>query len=385
MAQVVPDEPVELLIADNSHAHLDRVLVASNDGEAPGCGVDSPDECITSRRARTLVFGDSDEIDSCPMLRDRARGPCSAACVPVSILGRMVGVMHTTGPVGEPLDGDRVDALQTLANQAGNRLGMLRVMAETRTQASTDGLTGLVNRRNFVNELRSLRSEGTEFAFVMADLDHFKMVNDTHGHEIGDRALRVFSETVRQVLRTDDLACRYGGEEFAIALPRSGTADAINAVERMRDALQRVIERGGSHSCELRRRALVGCGGPRRPRAAGRPGARRSQARRAQPHVPRRSRATNRAHARRARVVAVPPASDGGCGAIATPCRNGCEYLPSPKAGGTACSDLVGRAGVRRSATDGSSGATAAPSCQAASNPVRVRASGRRCAIRRAG
>jgi diguanylate cyclase (GGDEF)-like protein len=62
------------------------------------------------------------------------------------------------------------------------------VMAETQLQASTDGLTGLTNRRSFENQLRSRRSSGESFAFVMADLDRFKLLNDTHGHEAGDRA-----------------------------------------------------------------------------------------------------------------------------------------------------------------------------------------------------
>ena len=150
----------------------------------------------------TQVFPDSEDLDACPMLRGRERGRCSGVCVPVSIMGRTVGVVHATGPVGEPLDDDAVAALQTLANQAGNRVGMLRVMAETQLQASTDGLTGLVNRRSLENRMRQLRAEGTDFAVVMADLDHFKMLNDTHGHEAGDRALRIFSETLRHELRS---------------------------------------------------------------------------------------------------------------------------------------------------------------------------------------
>ena len=68
-------------------------------------------------------------------------------------MGRTVGVVHATGPVGEPLDDDAVAALQTLAKQAGNRLGLLRIMAETQLQAATDGLTGLSNRRSLENRV----------------------------------------------------------------------------------------------------------------------------------------------------------------------------------------------------------------------------------------
>ena len=244
LRRVVP-EPVELLLADNSHAHLERMVVASPDGESvPGCAVDSPEQCEAARRAQTQVFPDSDDLDACPMLRGRAQGRCSGVCVPVSIMGRTVGVVHTIGAVGSPLPDPRVQALQNLANQTGNRLGMLRVMAETQLQASTDGLTGLMNRRSFENQLRRIRADGADFSFVMADLDRFKALNDANGHEAGDRALRIFAETLRQELRAEDLACRYGGEEFAVALPGAEAAEAIEVMGRIREALIRATGRG---------------------------------------------------------------------------------------------------------------------------------------------
>jgi diguanylate cyclase (GGDEF)-like protein len=190
------------------------------------------------------VFADSEDLDSCPMLRGRERGRCSGVCVPVSIMGRTVGVVHATGPVNEPLEDEAVQGAQTLANQAGNRLGMLRVMAETQLQASTDGLTGLVNRRSLENRMRRLRADGMAFAFVMADLDHFKVLNDTYGHEAGDRALRIFSETLRLELRADDTACRYGGEEFAVVLPGVDLHEAVDVSERIRQALATTSGRG---------------------------------------------------------------------------------------------------------------------------------------------
>ncbi|HSO97277.1 MAG TPA: GGDEF domain-containing protein [Acidimicrobiia bacterium] len=245
MGRIAPESPVELLLADNSHAHLERMVTAAPDGESTaGCMVDSPDQCEAARRAQTQVFRDSEELDACPMLRGRPQGRCSAVCVPVSIMGRTVGVVHTTGVVDEPLNEQRVQALQTLANQAGNRIGMLRVMAETQVQASTDGLTGLINRRSLENRVRLLRTEGVDFSFVMADLDHFKDLNDANGHEAGDRALRIFAEALRHELRVEDLACRYGGEEFAVVLPRADAHEAIEAMGRVRERLMHATSRG---------------------------------------------------------------------------------------------------------------------------------------------
>jgi diguanylate cyclase (GGDEF)-like protein len=159
-------------------------------------------------------------------------------------MGRTVGVVHAISPLERPLDDERIGALQVLANQSGNRLGMLRIMAETQMQASTDGLTGLMNRRKLENQARVLRAEGDDFALVMADLDLFKSLNDTHGHETGDRALRVFAETLRDGILSKDLACRYGGEEFVVMLPGAEIHEAIEVMERVRESLARITLRG---------------------------------------------------------------------------------------------------------------------------------------------
>ena len=107
-------------------------------------------------------------------------------------------------------------------------------MAETQLQASTDNLTGLLNRRTLENRCRRPAQRATPFALAMADLDHFKELNDTYGHETGDRALRLFAETLRASCATEDLLCRHGGEEFAIVLPDCTRPDAHAALEAVR-------------------------------------------------------------------------------------------------------------------------------------------------------
>jgi diguanylate cyclase (GGDEF)-like protein len=89
-----------------------------------------------------------------------------------------------------------------------------------------------------------MRADGGDFALVMVDLDWFKSLNDTHGHETGDRALRVFAETLREAIRSEDLACRYGGEEFVVMLPRAEIHEAIEVMDRVRELLARVTLRG---------------------------------------------------------------------------------------------------------------------------------------------
>ncbi len=202
---VLPQAPAELLLADNSHAHLHRMAAVGPDGKPPSCGVDSPDRCPAARRAQIQEFTDSDHLDACPKLRNRPEGQLSALCVPVSIMGRTVGVIHATGAPGAKVADDRIDDLATLAKLAGARIGLLRVMAETQLQASTDTLTGLLNRRSFSERVAAIPAHLYPMAMAMADFDHFKSLNDTYGHETGDRALRLFSRVLRDTLRREGL------------------------------------------------------------------------------------------------------------------------------------------------------------------------------------
>jgi diguanylate cyclase (GGDEF)-like protein len=246
LRDVAADGRVEILLADNSHAHLERALVSGSDRSGAGCTVESPDQCVAARRGQTQTFSDSEELDACPYLQGREFGRCGAVCVPVSIMGRTVGVVHRAEPLPIHFDDAGTVQLEVLANQLGARIGMLRMMTESQLQASTDGLTGLPNRRAFENEIRRLRQTGADYCVVVADLDNFKILNDTHGHETGDRALRVFSGVLRAGLRPNDVVCRYGGEEFAIAFPGCTAVDALAACERLREALALATRSGDS-------------------------------------------------------------------------------------------------------------------------------------------
>ncbi|HEX5616679.1 MAG TPA: sensor domain-containing diguanylate cyclase [Acidimicrobiia bacterium] len=238
------DQPAELLLADSSRAHLRRAVVSIGAATAPGCGVDTPWSCPAVRRGQTLAFSSSEALDACPRLRQRPYGACSALCIPVTVLGTPMGVVHVTGAEHHLPDVDTAVGLEGLARQAGSRLGVLRAMASSELQASTDPLTGLLNRRSLENAVNRLRTDDTDFALAIVDLDHFKDLNDTFGHETGDRALRFFSKILRTAVRDHDVVARYGGEEFVVVFPRCSVVEAAAVVHRMRSYLADALHGG---------------------------------------------------------------------------------------------------------------------------------------------
>jgi diguanylate cyclase (GGDEF)-like protein/PAS domain S-box-containing protein len=110
------------------------------------------------------------------------------------------------------------------------------------TQALTDGLTGLANRRSFDETLsrewkRTLR-EGSQLSLLLIDIDSFKSVNDKYGHQVGDDYLRTISAAVSGVVRAPDIVARYGGEEIAVILPGIDSQGAVEIAERVRTATE---------------------------------------------------------------------------------------------------------------------------------------------------
>jgi diguanylate cyclase (GGDEF)-like protein len=108
--------------------------------------------------------------------------------------------------------------------------------------ATTDSLTGVLNRRSFLaaaeREMARFKRHGHVFSLLIIDLDHFKDLNDTHGHPAGDHALRGFTDLVKRIGRGADIFGRLGGEEFGLLMPETTLADARLAAERLRRHVQ---------------------------------------------------------------------------------------------------------------------------------------------------
>jgi len=226
-----PNMRSELLLADSSRAHFRQVLVSADQEGDAGCAVMSPNDCPAASRGQTMVFPFSTAIDACPNLRGRGR---SATCVPVGISGSSVGVFHVTTTDGSPPSEAVRSNIEVVARRASERLAMLRAFSVSQSQANSDSLTGLMTRRSLESKVRELYETGTPFSVAYGDLDHFKELNDVFGHDAGDRALRTFSQILRDSLRPADIPCRYGGEEFVIVLPECPIDEAVQALERVR-------------------------------------------------------------------------------------------------------------------------------------------------------
>jgi diguanylate cyclase (GGDEF)-like protein len=159
---------------------------------------------------------------------------------------RRVGVIWVDDPRDRLLPTRaRLQALRLFANQAVAALRAADQTVRLRHEATHDTLTGLPNRRAFRRRLAREIDAGERFALILCDMDNLKLVNDTHGHEAGDRALQLLAAALRSELRRSDEAYRLGGDEFGVVLPEASRLDAERVMRRLRDAVgSGVLETG---------------------------------------------------------------------------------------------------------------------------------------------
>jgi diguanylate cyclase (GGDEF)-like protein len=160
-------------------------------------------------------------------------------------MGKSLGVLHATSPSAVPFREIVVANLETLAFAAATRTGTVRAFQRTQLQAMTDSLTGLINRRALEIEMHDASSRGGDFAVIVADLDHFKKLNDTLGHQSGDQALRRFGEVLKASLRAEDRGARWGGEEFVVLLVGTLALQAADWTDRVRARLAAELAQNG--------------------------------------------------------------------------------------------------------------------------------------------
>lgn len=154
-----------------------------------------------------------------------------------------LGVLCLGQPTVRPKD--EKPMLQMITNLGSVAISQVLNQDKLRNRANHDGLTGLMNKRHFLNQLGLLIDEVgrggkaiPSIGVFIFDIDHFKRYNDSNGHLAGDELLKTISQVIRDNVRPDDLPCRYGGEEFIVAMPDTDPDTAVQVAERVRAAIE---------------------------------------------------------------------------------------------------------------------------------------------------
>lgn len=175
----------------------------------------------------------------------------SSLTVPMMHKGAAIGVVHLTRPPGKDFAPEEIQLLGNIAGLAALAIANARLYEQTVALSITDPLTGVFNRRHLHSQLETELSRaersGEEVTVIMIDLDHFKQLNDTCGHTVGDEVLRDVAQLLRAQVRRMDTVARFGGEEFAIVLPRLQRTEAVEVAEKLRVAVGSQTFRGGTY------------------------------------------------------------------------------------------------------------------------------------------
>jgi diguanylate cyclase (GGDEF)-like protein len=170
--------------------------------------------------------------------------PQASIIVPLNVRGKVTGVLSVDRLHGRTFDEIELEPAKLFANMAAIAIQNARSYEDMERQAISDGLTGIHNYRHFRDTLQSTVSRAERydetFCLLMMDLDHFKTVNDTIGHQAGDEVLRSVADVLRSCSRESDYQARYGGEEFVMLLPQTGLGEASTLAERVRSQVAEI-------------------------------------------------------------------------------------------------------------------------------------------------
>jgi diguanylate cyclase (GGDEF)-like protein/PAS domain S-box-containing protein len=182
----------------------------------------------------------------CPPL-DAAAVPGPRICTPLVVQGEHYGVLCLSGQaIDMPAARERWERLATMMSERlALTLANLHLRERLREQSVRDPLTGLFNRRyldeTLRREFRRAMRHSYPLGIVMLDVDYFKQFNDTYGHDGGDALLREVGRLLQSHIRGDDIACRYGGEEFTLVLPGASPHDTFRRAEHVRESVKRLM------------------------------------------------------------------------------------------------------------------------------------------------
>ncbi|RJU11888.1 GGDEF domain-containing protein [Xanthomonas campestris] len=210
-----------------------------------------PEECWALRRGQPHLIEDLARDAPCAHIDlPDASVAITTACLPMSAQGTQLGFLFLSAPGPAPMP--RLEIAEAAAEQLSLALSNLRLRESLRRQSIRDALTGLYNRRYLEealsHELARCARRDLPLSVLMLDVDHFKQFNDGQGHAGGDLLLAAVGELLLTRLRAEDVACRYGGEEFTVILPETDGEEAMRVAEQIRGHIAALAVSGGQRA-----------------------------------------------------------------------------------------------------------------------------------------
>ncbi len=208
----------------------------------------TPDQCWGLRQGKIYFYINKDESMPCKHSEGESHIR-SYVCMPLLALNEVVGVLHLQITNSHDMDQNEIIKLyennnlmiQNIAGQISLSISNIKLYEVLKQRSTRDLLTGLYNRSylsdTFERDVQRAKRNNTSIVVIMMDIDFFKNVNDTYGHEAGDAVLREVSKLLTLELRKSDIACRYGGEEFLIILYDTVFQDASERIEQLRQKI----------------------------------------------------------------------------------------------------------------------------------------------------
>jgi diguanylate cyclase (GGDEF)-like protein len=248
LRDIVDYDAVDIRLVDEDTRELVSIYARGVDVEPAQAFRISLEEGVTgwvARHGQAQLINDMGADPRVTQVPGTAEHERQASLVlPLTVRGTVTGVLTIDRMGGRTFEESELDVTKLFANMAAIAIQNALAYEEVERQAICDGLTGIHNHRHFHETLetevrRAERYEET-FCLFMMDLDHFKAVNDTVGHQKGDEVLRSVSDVLRSCSRESDYLARYGGEEFAMILPRTGLQEAVSLAQRIRAGVAQI-------------------------------------------------------------------------------------------------------------------------------------------------
>jgi diguanylate cyclase (GGDEF)-like protein len=209
-----------------------------------------PKACWALQRGHAHYTSNANDL-RCSHYADAPAAPLGRLCVPLVTQGEVIGMIYLEGLSAQQ---DMLKSQQHLVDRVAEQIALalsnVKLRETLRRQSIIDPLTGLYNRRYMDETLKRelLRAErkATPLALIILDLDHFKRINDTFGHDAGDAVLKSVAQQIEENVRESDLACRFGGEELVLILSECDMRSAEERAEKIRNAIAALnIHHGG--------------------------------------------------------------------------------------------------------------------------------------------